>query len=256
MDLGLEGKRALVLASSAGLGAATATSLAAEGARVAVTSRDRHRADQAMTATGAELGLVGDLTEASTAARLVNEAVAGFGGLDILVVNTGGGGAGGLLDKTSDDDERAFNAMLRPALDAARTAAPELRKSGAGRMVFLTARSVAEASTHLALSSVFRSGVMAAARSLALDLAPDVLVNVIVTGQFDTGALARFEAARAEAEGCSPDVVRAAHIAEIPLGRLGEAGELADMVTFLCSERAGFITGTSIRVDGGSLKGF
>jgi NAD(P)-dependent dehydrogenase (short-subunit alcohol dehydrogenase family) len=77
-----------------------------------------------------------------------------------------------------------------------------------------------------------------------------------VTGQFDTGALARFEAARAEAEGCSPDVVRAAHIAEIPLGRLGEAGELADMVTFLCSERAGFITGTSIRVDGGSLKGF
>jgi NAD(P)-dependent dehydrogenase (short-subunit alcohol dehydrogenase family) len=123
-------------------------------------------------------------------------------------------------------------------------------------MVFLTARSVAEASTDLALSSVFRSGVMAAARSLALDLAPDVLVNVIVTGQFDTGALARFEAARAEAEGRSPDDVRAAHIAEIPLGRLGEARELADIVTFLCSGRAGFITGTSIRVDGGALKGF
>lgn len=256
MDLGLEGRRALVLASSSGLGAAVAEGLAAEGARVAVTSRDQGRADEGRAAIGAELALAGDLTEAGVASRLVAEAEAALGGLDILVVNTGGGGIGGLLDKTARDDERAYHAMLRPALDAARRAAPALVRSGHGRLVFLTARSVAESTTDLALSSVFRSGVAAAARSLALELAPDVLVNIIVTGQFDTGGLARFEAARAEAEGRTVAEIRAEHAADIPLGRVGRAEELAAMVTFLCSERASFVTGTAIRVDGGALKGF
>ena len=256
MDLGLTGRRALVLASSAGLGAATARSLAAEGARVAVTSRDPERAERARVDTGADLALVGDLTAPSGPTDLVDAAVAGLDGLDILVVNTGGGGAGGLLDKSADDDDRAYRAMLRPALLAARRAAPELARGGHGRMVFLTARSVVQASTDLALSSVFRSGVAAAARSLAVDLAPDVLVNVIVTGQFDTGALARFEAARAEAEGRSAEEVRAEHVAEIPVGRLGRAEELADAVAFLCSDRASFITGTALRVDGGAVRGF
>lgn len=256
MDLGLTGKRALVLASSSGLGAATAAGLAAEGARVAITSRDEARAAAAAARTGAELALVGDLTGEGVAADLVNRAVAGLGGLDILVVNTGGGGAGGLLDKSADDDVRAYRAMLAPALGAARQAAEPLRASGSGRMVFLTARSVAEASTDLALSSVFRSGVAAAARSLAIDLAPEVLVNVIVTGQFDTPALERFEAAKAASAGRSPEEVRREHIAATPVGRLGRAEELADVVVFLCSERSSFVTGTAIRVDGGALRGF
>src|SRR5690606_36021725 len=108
----------------------------------------------------------------------------------------------------------------------------------------------------LALSSVFRSGVHAAARSLALELAPAATVNVVVTGQFDTPALERFEAAKAAAEGRTTDEVRREHVEAIPLGRLGDPREMADVVTFLCSARASYVTGTAIRVDGGSITAF
>ncbi len=256
MDLQLNGRRALVLASSAGLGEAVATGLVAEGARVAVTSRDSGRAEAARSRAGAELALTGDLTQDGVTQRIVDEAVAAFGGLDILVVNTGGGTPGSLLLHDDGIDERAYRSMLRPVLASMRQAAPALRASDQGRVVVLTARSVSEASTDLALSSVFRSGAVAAARSLALDLAPHVNVNVLVTGQFDTGALARFEQARAESEGRTPEEIRREHVESTPLGRIGEARELADVVVFLCSARSSFVTGTAIRVDGGALRGF
>jgi NAD(P)-dependent dehydrogenase (short-subunit alcohol dehydrogenase family) len=113
-----------------------------------------------------------------------------------------------------------------------------------------------EASPDLALSSVFRSGVHAAARSLAIELAPRATVNVVVTGQFDTPALGRFESARAAAEDRTVEEVRHEHIEAIPMGRLGTADEFADVVTFLCSARAGYLTGTALRVDGGAVRGF
>jgi 3-oxoacyl-[acyl-carrier protein] reductase len=255
MDLGLTGRRALVLGSSSGLGLATAKLLVDEGALVAVASRDAVRAESARTEIGAAVAVAGDLAVPGEGARLVAAAAEALGGLDIVVVNTGGGKPG-WITHTDGFDDAAYHSMLRPALEVSRAAAPLMAEGGHGRLVFLTARSVVEASPELALSSVFRSGVTAAARSLAIELAPRVTVNVIVTGQFDTPALDRFEAARAAHEGRSLAEVRAEHVASIPMGRVGTAEELADVVAFVCSSRASFVTGTLIRVDGGAVRGF
>lgn len=255
MDLGLAGRRALVFGSSSGLGRAIAETLVGEGAHVAVVSRDLDRARAAAAETGAAAAVRADLTVEGDGAAAVAEAAEALGGLDICVVNTGGGTPGPIL-ATDGADDAAYRSMLRPVLEVSRAVAPFVTAGGHGRLVYLTARSVVEATPELALSSVFRSGVHAAARSLAIELAPRATVNVVVTGQFDTPALARFEAARAAAEGRTPDEIRREHVESIPLGRLGEASEMADVVTFLCSARAAYVTGTAIRVDGGTIRGF
>ena len=256
VDLGLHGRRAVVFGSTAGLGRAIAETLAAEGALVAVVGRRAEAAAEIAASLPGAVAVVGDLIVVGEPARMVDEAAARLGGLDICVVNTGGGPPGGMTEVSAADEVAAYERMLQPALALSRAAIPHLRASGDGRLLYITARSVVEASPEMALSGVFRSGVAAAARSLAVELAPEVLVNVVVPGQFDTGALARSQAVRATVEGIAAEAVRARHQASIPMGRFGRASELADVVTFLCSARASFIAGSVVRVDGGAVIGY
>lgn len=253
MDLALASRRALVLSASSGLGKAIAAKLADEGTRVVIAGRDESRLQTTCDEIRAAGWVSGDLTEDGTPARVVSDAVEQLSGLDIVVINTGGGAPGPLGATNSETRQRAYEAMLRPALEAAQASIIYLRRSTCARMLFITARSVIEPATDLALSSVFRSGVAAAARSLAVELAPDVLVNVIVPGRFDTPAYHRFRAWLAREQGVTDEMITERHLASIPLGRLGRAEELADVVAFLCSARASFITGSIIRVDGGAL---
>jgi NAD(P)-dependent dehydrogenase (short-subunit alcohol dehydrogenase family) len=256
MDLRLDGKRALIMGSSSGMGRAIAVALAAEGTRVFVTGRDSGKLAESVAACGAVGSLALDMTSDGAAERLVAAAVDSLGGLDIVVGNSGGGKPGGLVGKGMDDVRDGFDKMLAPQLGVILAAIPSLQQSTSGRIIVLTARSVLEATPELALSSVFRSGVAAAARSLAMELAPNVTVNVVVPGQFDTGALARFEASVAATGSMSTEEVRAEHVEAIPAGRLGEAEEIADLVTFLASPKASYITGATVRVDGGLTRGF
>ena len=256
MDLGLSGRRAVVFGSTSGLGRAIAEALAAEGALVAICGRRSELAAEVAAALPGAVSVAGDLTAHGEPARMVEEAAALLDGLDVCVVNTGGGYPGGMTEVTAAQEAAAYEMMLRPALAISRAAIPHLRAGGDGRLVYITARSVVEASPELALSGVYRSGVAAAARSLALELAPEVLVNVVVPGQFDTAALGRFQGARAASEGTTVEAVRARHEASIPVGRFGRASELADVVTFLCSARASFVNGSVVRVDGGAVIGY
>lgn len=254
MDLGLSGRRVFVTASTEGLGLACAVALSAEGARVAVAGRRPERVAEVAAGLPGGMGVTGDLTREPE--RLVDAAVSELGGLDVLVVNTGGAAHGGLLEQTPEDWDAGYAGVLRPALAIARSAVPHLRQSPAGRLVFVTARSILETAPDLALSGVFRSGVAAAARVLALQLAPEVLVNVVVPGPFDTGGLARREEFVAATEGVEVSAVRARHAAEVPLGRVGRAEEFGDVVAFLCSARSSFVTGSVVRVDGGAVRGY
>ena len=256
MDLGLKGKRAVVMAASRGLGYASALGLAREGCHLIVCSRDQQRieaaADTIRRETGARVtALVADVSSASEARRLVDAAVSEYGGLEIVVHNAGGPPAGETLAMTEEQWHKAFEQNLLSFTRIAGAAAPEMKKAGYGRLLTIASSSIKQPIPNLALSNALRAGVWGIAKTLSRELAPQgILVNVIAPGRIDTERIAELDQANAQKAGKPIDDVRKASVAGIPLGRLGRPEELANLVVFLASQSASYITGQAIMVDG------
>lgn len=259
MDLGLRGKVALVPAASQGLGKAVALAFAREGARLAICSR---RLD-AIEATAEEarrlgtevLALAADLTRAEDIAYLVQRTVERFGGVDILVTNAGGPPAGRFDDFDDAAWQAGYELTLLSAIRLIRAALPSMRQRGGGVIITMTSSSIKQPIPNLILSNVFRAGVAALAKTLADELAPDkIRVNNVVPGRIATERVAQLDQANAARLGVDVETVRQSMLAQIPLRRYGEPEEFADAVVFLASERASYITGATLQVDGGMIR--
>jgi 3-oxoacyl-[acyl-carrier protein] reductase len=257
MDLGLQGCTAIVTGASSGIGLATAMSLAGEGCNVTVFARRGDRLAMSVAAidalaTGARgLAVIGDSREPADLQRAFDETIELFGRLDILVNNTGGPPAGKFDDLGEDAWRTAWELTLMSTLRMSRIALPALRASGRGRIVNITSSTVKEPNEDLLLSNVYRPGVIGWAKTLSQDEGPNgITVNSVAPGFIDTDRLKEIYAG-----GDDPAGSRAAEEGLIPVRRFGEAREVADAITFLCSTRAAYITGVTLLVDGGVARG-
>jgi 3-oxoacyl-[acyl-carrier protein] reductase len=261
MDLGLRDKIALVAASSRGLGRACAHSLSAEGAKVVICARDgkdlRSAADEIAGDTNNQvLAIVADLTSARDCRQVVQDTVEYFGGLHVLVTNNAGPPAGYFFDFDDNEWYRAVDLTLMSAIRLIRAAVPYMREGGWGRIINIASISVKEPLDDLVLSSSLLAGVVGMARTLANQLAADgITVNNVMPGYILTERVRELAQTQAKAQGKSPDEVLNGFAELVPMGRIGKPEELAAMVTFLASEQAAYISGTSILVDGGRCKG-
>jgi 3-oxoacyl-[acyl-carrier protein] reductase len=245
MDLGLKGRTAIVSGASSGLGLATAEALAAEGANVTMFARRREVLQREADRLGA-LAVRGDVTNPRDLAALVERTVEAFGGLDILVWNSGGPPPGPTTGMTPESIEEAVELLLIPAVRLVELCLPHLVQSAGGRILIFTSSAVKEPTEHLALSNTVRPGVTGWAKSLARELGPQgVTVNCLAPGRIETARLAELY----------PDGPSEADLKAIPLGRWGTPQEFGDVACFVASDRARYMTGTTVVVDGGLLRG-
>lgn len=258
MDLGLKGKVALVAASSKGLGFGVAQALAREGARVSMCSRSALDIQAAATRltdeTGAEtLGIACDLSQAESIKAWIDETVTRWGGIDALLVNNGGPPAGLFMDFDDAKWQAAFELTLMSSVRMIRSAVPYMTNGGA--ILTITSSSVQEPIERLVLSTVMRSGVVGLVKTLADELAGSrIRVNNLVPGRLDTERVEQIDTATAKRLNVSVEDARAMSIAKIPLGRYGRAEELGAAAAFLLSPAAEFITGATLRIDGGMIR--
>lgn len=244
MDLGLAGRTAIVCGGSAGIGLGIAEALAEEGVNLVLLARGREALAREAERLGA-VAVAGDVREAGDLERLVAAAVERFGGVDIVVNNSGGPPRTTALELDAENVADAVRLMLVSAVTLTGLALPYLERSGQGRIVNVTSSTVREPVDNLALSNAVRPGVIGWAKTLSRELGPKgITVNSIAPGRIDTARL----------QEVYPDGPTADDLVAIPLGRLGTPRELGDLVAFLCSERAAYITGTVIPVDGGLLR--
>ena len=258
MDLGLKGKRALVLSSSRGLGLGVARSLAREGADILMTARSGDRLEAAAKAINGEGAgrahtYVGDLAENVEA---IHEAAAkALGGIDILVANTGGPPARTALAARPEEWVPQFEAMVLPIVKLAALALPGMRERGWGRILTIASTGVVQPIPNLVMSNALRSALVGWSKTLAAEVAKDgITANLVLPGRIQTDRVDELDAANAKAQGKSVEEIAAAARGSIPAGRYGRVEEFADAVCFLASERASYITGSLLRVDGGAVR--
>lgn len=261
MDLGIEGKVAAVGGASTGLGKAVAWALAREGARVAICARGREQLERTglaiNRASGREtLSFPCDLATASGPLEFVEATVKQFGRLDILVTNAGGPPATISSQTPEDAWPKALELSLLSTIRLAQAAIPYMRRNGWGRIVCITSVSVKSPLPGMVLSNTVRPGVVGYAKTVAQEFAQDgITVNVICPGYMATDRVTELAETRAAASGQSVEEVVAGLVGNIPAGRMGDPKELGDLVAFLASERAAYITGTTTQIDGGYVRG-
>jgi 3-oxoacyl-[acyl-carrier protein] reductase len=261
MDLGLTGRCALVGGASSGLGRASAAALAAEGCRLAIWSRDPTGltvvADDLRQRHGTDVTILeGDASQPGTGQRIAAEAQASLGTVDIVVLNAGGPPP---VDPTATDAAgwaRAFQLLAITPIELATALLPGMRERGWGRIVGILSSGVRQPIPDLVYSNAGRSALTAWLKTAARAVAADgVTMNGVLPGRLDTPRVASLDLGRAEKTGESVDAVRAAHLATIPAGRYGRPEELGSYVAYVCSELAGYQTGTFTAIDGGLIAG-
>jgi 3-oxoacyl-[acyl-carrier protein] reductase len=245
MDLGLTGRTAIVCGASSGIGLGIAASLAGEGANVVMFARRRELLEREAERLGG-LAVVGDVTSADDLERVVRTAAETFGGIDIVVNNSGGPPRTTASELTAEQVASASQLLLGSVVHLTGLCFPYLEQSPCGRIVNVTSSTVREPIDNLALSNAIRPGVIGWAKSLARELGPKgITVNSIAPGRIDTDRIREVY----------PDGPTEADLQTIPLRRLGTTQEIGDVATFLCSERAGYISGAVVLVDGGLTRG-
>lgn len=260
MDFGLNGKSALVMASSGGLGLGIARALAAEGVNVMLTGRNEDNLAKAASEIEQETGSkahwhAADLADPETPKALVDAAVAALGQIDILVNNTGGPPPGPLAEADLATVAAQFQSMVMSVMAVTQAVLPQMRKAGWGRIVTVGSSGVEQPIPNLGISNALRGSLAGWSKSLAAEVAGDgVTVNMILPGRIHTSRVDQIDAAAAKRTGASLDEVRAASHKTIPAGRYGTVEEFASVAAFLASAPASFVTGSMVRCDGGMIR--
>ena len=259
MDLGIQGKVALVMASSRGLGQAMAVSLAREGVKVAVTGRNAEGLQKSVelieAAGGNALALSWDLSDPNVIDGLVAKVEKELGPIDILINNTGGPPPTLAIGQDPALWQKSFNDMVLSLIAITDRVIPGMRQRKWGRIITSTTSGAVAPIKNLAISNTLRAALLAWSKTLAAEVAADgITVNVIMPGRIATDRLRQLDEARAKREGISFEEVMKSSLSQIPMGRYGDPREYGDAAAFLASQNASFITGTVMRVDGGQIQ--